>query len=79
MNSDIFKATHHGKLHGIPVYLDMRDPENPGVKVKYNLELILDLAESMFALVCMVRCFFDPNFEPMYPMLVGDPVESEQA
>lgn len=70
-----FKRTHHGKLFGIPVYLDMTNPECPSVEAKYKLDFLLTITEFLFGFYCSVITILNPNFVPMYPFLVGEEIE----
>lgn len=69
-------ATHHGKMFGVPVWLDMTDPECPGVEAKYKLDLVLDFMESMFALYCFTVSLINPEFEPMFLVQVGEEINN---
>lgn len=73
-----FKRTHHGKIYGIPVYLDMTDPECPGIEPKYKLGFLLSIAEAFFMSYCAVKSLFDLEFEPMFPILVGEEIKQDR-
>ncbi len=67
----VFNKTHFGSMYGVPVWFDMTDSELPGVESRYwGTGLVLDVMEGMMMFCCSVRCMFDPEFEPMFPMLI---------
>ena len=71
-----FKRTHHGKLHGVPVWLDMTNKDCPCVEAKYGRigEIALDFMESVFGAYVYLKTMVDPFYEPMYRIQVGKPV-----
>ena len=71
---------HHGKMFGLPVYLDMSDPECPAVVGKHWIfDALLDnVMEPLFGMFCWTMTFFNPEWEPMYPLQVGPKVEDEE-
>lgn len=75
-NSYEFKATHHGSLHGVPCWIDMRDDVAPGIQAKGGFigELALDTMELLFEFYCALRCSIDSDFEPMFSIKLGEEV-----
>lgn len=73
------RRTHHGKVFGIPVYLDMTNEKCPHVEPKYCLGFALTIMEHIFGLYCLIKSYFDPYFEPLFPILVGDKIEDSQS
>jgi len=71
-----FKATHHGSLHGVPCWIDMRDDIAPGIQAKGGFigEVALDVMECLFGCYCTLRCSVDPDFEPMFAIKLGEEV-----
>lgn len=69
---DDFVKTHKGFFFGfVPVYLDMRTPEAPGVEVRHPwLEWMMDFGEVVFSLCVSMRQCFDPLYEPEFPILI---------
>lgn len=70
-----FKPTHHGRMYGIPVLLDMTYEDCPGVVAKYKMGYLLDFMGFLFGCYCMTASFFNPEFEPMFPILVGKEID----
>lgn len=72
-----FKATHHGKLHGIPVWIDFSTEPAPGIKAKGGFigEVALDVMEFFFGCFTWTATLINPNYEPMYAIHVGKPVD----
>lgn len=70
------KRTHYGRLHGIPVWLDMTDQHCPGVEARYFLDPVLSIMEFLHGFYCFVMSMVDSEFEPMYPILILGEVDS---
>ena len=72
------RRTHYGRFLGVPVYLDLTTPECPGIEPRHVvLEPVLWAAERAFEVFCGVNSLMDPDFEPLFPILVGRPVEDD--
>lgn len=66
-----FKATHYGSMFGVPVLLNMENPDAPEVKVKFViLEPVLDLMEFLFSCFTWVQTFVNSDYEPSFPILI---------
>jgi len=65
--------THKGLFCGlVPVWLDMNQPECPGVEARGGIlgEIWLDIVEGMFGIFCYLATIANPEFEPMYPIRI---------
>lgn len=64
---------YHGKLFGVPVWIYKPESDCPGVEAKsWAGELLLEFAlEPLFSGFCWIVSFINPDWEPMYPLLVG--------
>jgi len=68
-----FKPTNYGSMYGIPVLIDMRDDNCPGIEARYHLGWALSVMDFLFGCFCYLRTSVDPTFEPMFPILIkGD-------
>lgn len=63
-----FKPTHYGKFLGVPVLIDMTEPECPGLKARYFLDPVMDVMEFLFGIYCTIMSMVNPEFEPMFPI-----------
>lgn len=68
--------THYGYAFGIvPVYVDMRDDEMPMMITRNWIpEILLALVEGVWALQQWVMSLIDPNYEPLYPVILTDEI-----
>lgn len=73
--ADGFVRTHHGSLHGVPVWLDMREPDCPGVGPKRGRGACLTVMELLFERYCRLWCMADPEAKPVLAIRVGAAVE----
>lgn len=63
--------THYGTMFGVPVYIDMTDPECPGIEVQKKwMEPLLDVMEFLFGCFVYINTLFDRDYEPMYPIYI---------
>lgn len=62
-------ATHYGTMFGVPVWIDMTNPNIPEIEVKHRwMEWVLDVMEFMFGLFVLLNTLINKNYEPMYPI-----------
>lgn len=66
----IFNPTHYGSFLGIPCLIDMSDCDCPAIEARYYLDIPMAIMEFLFGIYCTTRCCFDPEFEPMFPILI---------
>lgn len=78
MRMEEFKATHHGKFLGVPVWLDMTDESCPVINPKFGIvgEVALTVMEFLFSIFTYINTLINPSYEPMFPILVGCEVDS---
>ena len=71
-----FTKTHHGHMYGVPVWLDMTDPECPGVEPKYGLlgECAWQVLHFLFGCFTWTVSTLNPDYDPEFPIRVGAPV-----
>lgn len=69
------KHTHNGKMFGIPVQLDMRCEACPQVDCRWYWIPALEVVHLLFAGYCIVMSLIDRDFEPGFPIQVGEEVE----
>lgn len=63
--------THKGWFLFAPVYLDMTDPENPGMWARWELlEPLIDVAHWIQVSVISFLSYCDPDYEPAFMIRV---------
>lgn len=65
-----FTPTHYGSFLGVPAFIDMTDDECPAIEARYHLGFLMDAMEFLFGIYCSIACFVNPDFEPMFPILI---------
>lgn len=64
----VFKPTHFGSFLGVPVLIDMTEPECPALEARYYLDPLMDVMEFLFGIYCTVMSYASADFEPMFPI-----------
>lgn len=68
-----FNPTHKGLMFGIvPVYIDMHDDECPSIIGRnwFCEYVLLTPVEVLFNVLCMMMTFFNPEYEPTFPITI---------
>lgn len=79
VNDYVFKKTHHGRFLGVPVWLDMTNPECPAIEAKFGVvgDACMNVMEFLFGCFTWLQTAVNPYYEPLFPILVGDEVSDE--
>lgn len=72
-----FRPTHKGLFCGVvPVFLDMTDPECPGIVERHwSLWPLLEIVEAVLSVCIAARSLFDPTYEPAFPIMITGELE----
>lgn len=64
---DCPKATHKGWFLFAPVYLDMTDPDEPGMWARWEwMEFLITAAHEFQAAMIGMLSMMDPDYEPAF-------------
>jgi len=73
-----YRRTHTGSFLGVPVYLDMTNPDIPTIEGRYlGCDYAIWLMELLFGVFCTFVSMFNPDFEPLFPIKITGVIENE--